>query len=194
MKMRSLAASVPPLALALALAICIIDVFSPCVRASTVLTFSDGDCRTRLASVAVPDALDGMCTKFHKGYSSLMIGTLGTSCTATFYGDDPMEPIYSQNNRTLAEEETCYNSLWLYFSVDDCEGSGATASGTTTAAGAIVNGNVIQCIYIDNINYVSNIDTCYHIRLGRRLQPNKRVHACLLVKKIPLIIEPLYNQ
>ncbi|KAI3341241.1 hypothetical protein F4824DRAFT_306787 [Ustulina deusta] len=111
--MRYLAVSARPLVCALGII--------PLVGASSILTFSDASCRTSSGTITVLDSTgSGECTMLTSGYSSFMIGTLGSGCTVTIYGDDPKDPICSATNNTLAQTTVCYNSTWTYFSVDLC--------------------------------------------------------------------------
>ncbi|KAI0454466.1 hypothetical protein F5B21DRAFT_475484 [Xylaria acuta] len=136
--MRSLAAAAHPLALALALyALGIL--LPPLVGATTILTFSDRGCHTRSGSISVKDSPgSGACTRLTSGYTSFMIGKLGDGCAVTIYGHDPKDSICSATNLTLAETTVCYNSSWIYFSVDNCAPLGTTSlesvSSTTSIA------------------------------------------------------------
>ncbi|KAI1751221.1 hypothetical protein F4782DRAFT_531741 [Xylaria castorea] len=130
--MRSLTAAAPQLALALyALAMIL-----PLVGTTTILTFSDRNCRTRSGSINAKNSPgSGECTKLTAGLTSFMIGALGDGCTVTIYGDDPKDPICSATNLELAETTVCYNSSWVYFSVDECTpSSGSTSASTSSAA------------------------------------------------------------
>ncbi|KAI0433234.1 hypothetical protein F5Y09DRAFT_90906 [Xylaria sp. FL1042] len=102
------------------LVVCALGIIS-LVSASSILTFSDQNCRTLSGTINVTDTTgSGECTRLTKGYESFMIGTLGEGCSVTIYGHDKQNSICSATNNSLAEPDVCYNSTWVYFSVDVC--------------------------------------------------------------------------
>ncbi|KAI0861506.1 hypothetical protein F4860DRAFT_172942 [Xylaria cubensis] len=130
--MRSLAVATPQLALTLALYA--LAILLPLVGATTILTFSDKNCRTRSGLISAKDSPgSGECTKLTSGLTSFMIGDLGDGCTVTIYGDDPKDPICSATNLELAETTVCYNSSWVYFSVDECTPTSSVSTSASTS-------------------------------------------------------------
>ncbi|KAI1745533.1 hypothetical protein F4680DRAFT_402493 [Xylaria scruposa] len=130
--MRSLAVSAPQLALTLALYV--LAILLPLVGATTILTFSDKNCRTRSGLISAKDSPgSGDCTKLTSGLTSFMLGDLGDGCTVTIYGNDPKDPICSAENLELAETTVCYNSSWVYFSVDECTPTSSTSTSASTS-------------------------------------------------------------
>ncbi|KAI0097870.1 hypothetical protein GGR51DRAFT_566192 [Nemania sp. FL0031] len=102
--------------------------------ASTVLTYSDQDCTTLSKRINVKDSTgSGECTKVPTGFGSFMISSLGDGCSATIYGSDAEDSICSATNNSLAEPSTCYNSTWIYFSVDDCSDDSSISTFSTTS-------------------------------------------------------------
>ncbi|KAI0485639.1 hypothetical protein F4859DRAFT_471938 [Xylaria cf. heliscus] len=107
----------------------------PLAGATTILTFSDQSCSTRSGSISAKDSPgSGECTRLTSGLTSFMIGDLGDGCAVTIYGNDPKDPICSATNLTLAESSVCYNSSWVYFSVDNCTPLDTTSSVSTSAS------------------------------------------------------------
>ncbi|KAI0402367.1 hypothetical protein F4802DRAFT_373509 [Xylaria palmicola] len=105
------------------------------VGASTVLTFSDQDCRTFSESINAKDSTgSGACKELAPSYGSFMIGQLGEDCTVTIYGDDPDDPFCSASHQKLAQIGSCYNSTWTYFSVDNCAAVDTTTSSSKTTS------------------------------------------------------------
>ncbi|KAI1128216.1 hypothetical protein F5Y10DRAFT_179812 [Nemania abortiva] len=129
--MRFLTAVAPPLAV---WALGILSL----VRASTILTYTDTNCTDLSKTITVKDSTgSGECTKLTSGFGSFMITTLGDGCSATIYGHDDEDSICSATNNSLADTTTCYNSTWIYFSVDDCasvDTSSSTSTSTSTSS------------------------------------------------------------
>ncbi|KAI1295104.1 hypothetical protein F5Y03DRAFT_399362 [Xylaria venustula] len=127
--------------IALPLVVCALGVIVPSIGASSILTFSDRNCGTLLSTIDVKDTTgSGECTRLTSGYKSLMIGTLGDGCSATIYGHDSENSICSATNNSLAVPSVCYNSSWIYFSVDVCAPNATTselASKSTATTSAI---------------------------------------------------------
>ncbi|KAJ8128765.1 hypothetical protein O1611_g4867 [Lasiodiplodia mahajangana] len=104
------------------------------VRASTVLTYSDQDCTDLSKTITAKDSTgSGDCTKLPTGFGSFMIKTLGDGCSVTIYGSDAEDSICSATNNSLAETSVCYNSTWIYFSIDDCTDESSISTFTPTS-------------------------------------------------------------
>ncbi|KAI0799511.1 hypothetical protein GGR55DRAFT_476789 [Xylaria sp. FL0064] len=115
------------------LVVCALSIVS-LIRASSVLTFSDQNCRTLSGTINVTDTTgSGECTRLTKGYESFMIGTLGEGCSVTIYGHDKENSICSATNLALAEPAVCYNSTWIYFSVDVCSPPSSISQSLSTS-------------------------------------------------------------
>ncbi|KAI0972942.1 hypothetical protein F4678DRAFT_427416 [Xylaria arbuscula] len=128
---------------ALPLVVCALGIIIPLSGASSILTFSDRNCGTLLSTIDVKDTTgSGECTRLTSGFKSLMIGTLGDGCSATIYGHDSENSICSATNNSLAVPSVCYNSTWIYFSVDVCAPNATTselASKSTSTTSTIAS-------------------------------------------------------
>ncbi|KAH9886776.1 hypothetical protein F4778DRAFT_438446 [Xylariomycetidae sp. FL2044] len=111
--------------LLLSLAHCVLDRVGGVDATSTILTFSDPNCTTFIETLTAPDGFpDGLCTKFSNQvtspYSSFRVDALDPGCDATIYGNDTGDAICSSDVKIFAQQHRCYNSSWVYYSVDSC--------------------------------------------------------------------------
>ncbi|KAI2643542.1 hypothetical protein GGS21DRAFT_496904 [Xylaria nigripes] len=113
-----------------AVAVCALAILLPFVRATTqILTFSDPHCNNSLATLNPADSLgSGPCNQITSDYSSFMITRIGPGCGVTIYGN---VPFCSSPTLELGELSTCYNTTWVFFSVDDCTQLSSTPPETT---------------------------------------------------------------
>ncbi|KAI1153256.1 hypothetical protein F4825DRAFT_271406 [Nemania diffusa] len=114
------------------LAACAFGILS-LVGASTVLTFTDQNCTESLKTITTQDtSISGECTRLTSGFGSFMVGTLGDGCAVTIYGKDTDDLICSATSLEIAEASVCYNSTWVYFSVDNCVIPDTSSSASTS--------------------------------------------------------------
>ncbi|KAI1825193.1 hypothetical protein F4861DRAFT_209592 [Xylaria intraflava] len=91
----------------------------PLARATTsILTFLDSNCAKIQRLMDTPDTQgSGPCNQLISPYSSFMIRDIGEDCGVTIYGN---VPFCSSPVLELAQVNTCYNTTWAWFSVDNC--------------------------------------------------------------------------
>ncbi|CRG85475.1 hypothetical protein PISL3812_02531 [Talaromyces islandicus] len=141
----------------------LVALFASSALASVISTFSDDTCKDSFQVFNGPDGFpNGTCVqlKSHGAFGSFQVTQLDDGCGVTIYHKDATagSPC-SDPAPILANLGQCYNSSWVYFSIDNCvqpdtttSSSGATATASTAAAssssgnstnvGAIVGGVV----------------------------------------------------
>ncbi|KAI1266040.1 hypothetical protein F5Y18DRAFT_384380 [Xylariaceae sp. FL1019] len=93
---------------------------SSLARASVVQTYTDANCKKLKLEITVDNSTgSGDCTSLKTGYKSFMITSLGKGCSVTIYGKDGDE-FCSATNNSIATDQVCYDSEWIFFSVDEC--------------------------------------------------------------------------
>lgn len=136
-----------------------------CIAGETqIATFVDGSCKdSKQYFTAVGGYPDGVCMAIAAAsttsYGSFMISSLDPGCggmvsynhytyfkptndyfQVTIYGNDTSDLICSATVIEVAEEIRCYNSSWIYLSVDGCTNS--STSSTSPAASTSVTSSV----------------------------------------------------
>lgn len=92
---------------------------------STISTFSDTDCQKSLQSLPGKDGFpDGLCLQLRQQasaqYGSFMIVDLDYGCAVTLYGTNVGSDPCSSETKIIGSIAVCYNTSWLYWSVDNC--------------------------------------------------------------------------
>ncbi|KAK2742826.1 hypothetical protein FQN57_005117 [Myotisia sp. PD_48] len=109
--------------------------FRTIVQATSIIsTFTDTNCQDSFKSFEGPNGYpNGTCSTLSRNgnFSSFQVVQLDDECTVTIYGKNeiPESPCSSKITQ-LAELATCYNSSWIYYSIDFC--TVPTASQTPT--------------------------------------------------------------
>ncbi|KAI0147658.1 hypothetical protein GGR57DRAFT_505558 [Xylariaceae sp. FL1272] len=113
-------------------------------RASTVQTYTDANCTQPKLEITVDNSTgSGECTSLKTGYKSFMITSLGKGCSVTIYGKDGDE-FCSASNNSIATDQVCYDSEWIFFSVDECakQQTSSTLLPTTSATTSVSTSTV----------------------------------------------------
>ncbi|KAH7050993.1 hypothetical protein B0J12DRAFT_699080 [Macrophomina phaseolina] len=132
----------------------LLALFASVVSANSYISsFSDSGCTQLLAEWDGPNGYpNGSCTSLRKQaqaeIASFMITGLDEGCTVTLYGTDGDEMCGEMAPKFLADVQTCYNSSWVYYSIDFCtvggstftSGSSSNSNDNNAATGAIVGG------------------------------------------------------
>ncbi|KAF2106561.1 hypothetical protein BDV96DRAFT_607255 [Lophiotrema nucula] len=86
-------------------------------------TFSDKKCSTSIDNISGPNGYpNGTCTAFNlKNNTSFQLVDLDPGCAVTLYGPDTTSDPCSAEILAVAEIATCYNSSWVYYSIDGCD-------------------------------------------------------------------------
>ncbi|EFQ99223.1 hypothetical protein MGYG_02237 [Nannizzia gypsea CBS 118893] len=102
--------------------------------ASSIATFSDENCQDSLSSFDGPNGYpNGTCSRLDRSgkYGSFQAVNLDDGCSVTLYGrDDIAGQPCSSSVVQVAEIAACYNSSWIFYSIDECT---APAPGQTKA-------------------------------------------------------------
>ncbi|KAI1438550.1 hypothetical protein GGR50DRAFT_366507 [Xylaria sp. CBS 124048] len=93
--------------------------FLPLVTAvANIVTFADDHCGKFLSTIDAPEsASSGVCQHITSKYQSFMVTHLPDECSLTIYGN---VPFCSSPQLELGKLNTCYNTSWAFYSVDDC--------------------------------------------------------------------------
>ncbi|GME46610.1 hypothetical protein BKCO1_4600016 [Neofusicoccum parvum] len=122
------------------------------VATSYISSFSDSGCTQLFAEWDGPNGYpNGSCTslrsKAQGELASFMFTGLDEGCSVTLYGSDGNDMCAENAPTLLADVQTCYNSSWVYYSIDYCTPGGeastrASSSSSDNGAmiGAIVGG------------------------------------------------------
>ncbi|KNG47514.1 hypothetical protein TW65_05551 [Stemphylium lycopersici] len=94
------------------------------VRGSTIATFTDAECQKSFQNVNAENGYpSGICSRLAEQgrYGSFQVVALDEGCSATIYGSDS-EPYVPCSSTVLefAQIATCYNTSWVYYSIDTC--------------------------------------------------------------------------
>lgn len=154
-----------------------LTIFGPLVEqsiaTSDITTFNDAECTNAQSTFSGPNGYPDMtCTRFSSrvssNYSSFQVGNLDPGCAGkqhkqaeddlidsrivTIYGSDSDRRSCSSKTLEIAEPSRCYNTSWVYYSIDNCTppdqipsstiSPTASASGKHTPKGAIIGGVV----------------------------------------------------
>ncbi|ORY19165.1 hypothetical protein BCR34DRAFT_582354 [Clohesyomyces aquaticus] len=150
---------------------------------SSIGTFTDGKCTKSHELINGPNGYpDGTCTPLNLTSSlhGFQVVGLDSGCSVTIYGpDDDTGLACSSPTKIIAELASCYNTSWVYYSIDGCDPPGKTPSPTptsssaskqngTTNIGAIVGGIVGGVVGVALVIII--IFLCYR---QRRVPPRK---------------------
>ncbi|KAF2467947.1 uncharacterized protein BDR25DRAFT_327148 [Lindgomyces ingoldianus] len=147
--------------------------------ATGIGTFTDNKCTKSHDLLTGPNGYpDGTCTPLNLTSSlpGFQVVGLDSGCAVTIYGhDDETNQPCSSPTKIVAELASCYNSSWVYYSIDGCDPPGQTPSAAPTLSttpqhknssniGAIVGGIVGGVVGIALVIIV--IFLCYRQRKG----------------------------
>ncbi|KAK7189027.1 hypothetical protein DPSP01_004135 [Paraphaeosphaeria sporulosa] len=94
------------------------------ILGSGITTFIDDQCKTSHEPLEVKNGYpDGVCTalKIKNGLEAFQIVQLDPGCAVTLYGpNDDSGQACSSPVKIVGELAACYNSSWIYYSVDNC--------------------------------------------------------------------------
>ncbi|KAE9981386.1 hypothetical protein EG327_006239 [Venturia inaequalis] len=111
---------------------------------SDVSTFSDSACKNSYRAFSGPNGYpNGTCSRLDRSgnFSSFQVVGLDTGCMVTIYEKDTTSDVCS-GFPILAELATCYNTTYVYYSIDFCTTPGSSSSvssssSATTSSGAV---------------------------------------------------------
>ncbi|KAH8697275.1 hypothetical protein BGW36DRAFT_378354 [Talaromyces proteolyticus] len=149
----------------MSISILLLTLFASNALATVISTFSDDSCKDSYKAFNGPNGYpNGTCTPFRSNgaFGSFQVAQEDSGCGVTIYGNDSdVSSPCSSTTLQLAQIATCYNSSWVYFSIDNCQapvsstvGASSTATapatsstnsssgGSSTNVGAIVGGVV----------------------------------------------------
>ncbi|KAF2853818.1 hypothetical protein T440DRAFT_515304 [Plenodomus tracheiphilus IPT5] len=109
---------------------------------SQIALFSDDSCKNSLRGMTGPNGYpNGTCTDLRRSgpYGSFQIVGLDESCTVTVYEKDATDDPCS-GYAELAQPIDCYNSTYVYYSIDFCLPGGAQASIVPTSTPSASSG------------------------------------------------------
>ncbi|KAI2483222.1 hypothetical protein Ptr902_05539 [Pyrenophora tritici-repentis] len=94
------------------------------VSGSTIATFTDDQCKNSFQSIQAENGYpNGTCLRLADNgkFGSFQVVGLDSGCSATIYGTDAEEFVpCSSTALQFAQLATCYNSSWVYYSIDAC--------------------------------------------------------------------------
>ncbi|KAF1993551.1 hypothetical protein P154DRAFT_540316 [Amniculicola lignicola CBS 123094] len=100
---------------------------------SNIATFKDESCSQSIDNLSGPNGYpNGTCTRLSLGtLKSFQVVNLDKGCAVTIYGPDE-DPAYpcSSTQLQVAEIAQCYNTSWVYYSIDGCDIPTTTPSAT----------------------------------------------------------------
>ncbi|OJD34044.1 uncharacterized protein BKCO1_2500079 [Diplodia corticola] len=112
---------------------------APSVAATDITTYRDAECQISQDDIKGPNGYpDGACTLFSErttsNFSSFQVVDLDPECGVTIYGPNSDSLSCSSTAKQIADIAHCYNTSWLYYSIDNCTPPDEIPSTTTTAA------------------------------------------------------------
>ncbi|KAF2685064.1 hypothetical protein K458DRAFT_430656 [Lentithecium fluviatile CBS 122367] len=93
------------------------------VSSSAITTYTDAKCNASFNNLDVINGYpDGVCTPLRiiGNVQAFQIARLDPGCAVTLYGPDETELKCSASLKIVAEFAKCYDSFWVYYSVDGC--------------------------------------------------------------------------
>ncbi|PSN75307.1 hypothetical protein BS50DRAFT_671492 [Corynespora cassiicola Philippines] len=88
---------------------------------SDITVFQDLACKTSLRGLDTANGYpDGLCQPLGPNLKSFQIVGLDEGCVVTLYGPNTNELTCSADIKIVAEKAACYNSSWVYYSIDNC--------------------------------------------------------------------------
>ncbi|EFQ87841.1 hypothetical protein PTT_16493 [Pyrenophora teres f. teres 0-1] len=97
------------------------------LAASQIALFTDGNCQNSLRGLEGPNGYpNGTCTDLRRSgpYGSFQVVGLDPGCTVTIYAKDTTTDPCSGYAQEIQPVE-CFNSTFVYYSIDFCDPSGA---------------------------------------------------------------------
>ncbi|KAB2103987.1 hypothetical protein AG0111_0g7750 [Alternaria gaisen] len=106
------------------------------IATSQIALFSDDNCQESLRGIEGPNGYpNGTCTDLRRNgaYGSFQVVGLDPGCAVTIYMNDTTVDICSGYQEEIQPID-CYNSTFVYYSIDFCDAGaiGASPSATTT--------------------------------------------------------------
>ncbi|KAF4538207.1 uncharacterized protein LTHEOB_10977 [Lasiodiplodia theobromae] len=119
--------------------------------ATDITVYKDSECLVSQDNINGPNGYpDGTCTllrdRVTSNFSSFQVVDLDEGCGVTIYGSNSNSLSCSSEAIQVAELATCYNTSWVYYSIDQCispkdiasttsSSSTSTASSSSSASG-----------------------------------------------------------
>ncbi|KAI3392476.1 hypothetical protein diail_5668 [Diaporthe ilicicola] len=153
-------------------ALCLLLCSATRIAASSLVTFSDANCQKSQTRLAGENGYpDGACTNIAEiadgTYQSFMFTVLDDGCTPTIYQSDATSDTCS-GAAYIAYISRCYNTSWVYYSIDGCTpvtttatslltsstsstSSASSASSTSIATYSVVSGGAIAGAVVGSV-------------------------------------------